>query len=73
MRTFQQSPAKHPGTPDVAGFFDPRTFSVQYVVSDPETKQCAIIDPVLDYDEKSGATATHHADELLDYVREQGF
>ena len=73
MRTFQQSPAKHPDTPNVAGFFDPRTFSVQYVVSDSETKQCAIIDPVLDYDEKSGATATHHADELLDYVREQGF
>lgn len=73
MRTFQQSPAKHAGTPNVAGFFDPRTFSVQYVVSDPETKQCAIIDPVLDYDEKSGATATHHADELLAFIREQGF
>ena len=39
MRTLQQSPAKHAGTPNVAGFFDPRTFSVQYVVSDPETKQ----------------------------------
>ncbi|WP_372998349.1 MBL fold metallo-hydrolase [Marinobacter sp.] len=73
MRTFQQSPAKHLDTPDVAGFFDPRTFSVQYVVSDPETKQCAIIDPVLDYDEKPGATATNHADELLDYVRDRGF
>jgi len=73
MRTLQQSPAKHAGTPNVAGFFDPRTFSVQYVVSDPETKQCAIIDPVLDYDEKSGATATHHADELLAFIREQGF
>ena len=73
MKTFSLSPAKHAGTPDVAGFFDPRTFSVQYVVSDPETKQCAIIDPVLDYDEKSGATATHHADELLTYVTENGF
>ncbi|MEO9588592.1 MULTISPECIES: MBL fold metallo-hydrolase [Marinobacter] len=73
MKTFSLSPAKHAGTPDVAGFFDPHTFSVQYVVSDPETKQCAIIDPVLDYDEKSGATATHHADELLTYVTENGF
>lgn len=73
MKTFSLSPAKHASTPDVAGFFDPRTFSVQYVVSDPETKQCAIIDPVLDYDEKSGATATHHADELLTYVTEKGF
>lgn len=73
MKTFSVSPAKHAGTPEVAGFFDPRTFSVQYVVSDPDTKQCAIIDPVLDYDEKSGATATHHADELLTYVTEKGF
>jgi len=73
MKTSQISPANRAETPDVAGFFDPRTFSVQYVVSDPETKKCAIIDPVLDYDEKSGATATHQADELLAYVREQGF
>lgn len=60
--------AESPGTPEVAGFYDPRTFSVQYVVSDPATKRCAIIDPVLDFDEKSGATATSHADELLEYV-----
>ncbi len=43
--------------PAVKGFFDKRTFSIQYVVSDPATKKCAIIDPVLDFDEKSGATA----------------
>ena len=73
MNRFQLSTAQQPGNPDVAGFFDPRTFSVQYVVSDPATKQCAVIDPVLDYDEKSGATAKHHPDELLAYVKEQGF
>ncbi|MBT1156941.1 MBL fold metallo-hydrolase [Aminobacter anthyllidis] len=56
--------------PDVAAFFDPRTWSVQYVVSDPRTRKCAIIDPVLDFDEKSGATATVNADKLLDHVRE---
>lgn len=60
------------GRPVVAGFFEPRTFSVQYVVSDPDTHQCVIIDPVLDFDEKSGATATHSADALLDYVRRAG-
>ena len=69
MRTFRHSPGK----PDIAGFFDQRTFSVQYVVSDPVTKRCVVIDPVLDFDEKSGATATHHADELLAYVVKQGF
>lgn len=69
MRTFRHSPGK----PDIAGFFDPRTGSVQYVVSDPVTQCCAIIDPVLDFDEKSGTTATQHADELLAYVAKQGF
>ncbi len=57
--------------PDVKGFYDARTFSIQYVVSDPATGKCAIIDPVLDYDEKSGATATRNADAILDYIREK--
>ena len=56
--------------PDVVGFFDPRTFSIQYIASDPATRRCALIDPVFDYDEKSGATATKSADALLGYVRE---
>ena len=59
--------------PSVKAFFDKRTFSIQYVVADPATKACAVIDPVLDFDEKSGATATHNADAILSYVREQGF
>lgn len=54
--------------PHVKAFFDPRTSSVQYVVSDPKTRRCAIIDPVLDFDEKSGATGTMNADALLAYV-----
>ncbi len=57
----------------VKGFFDERTFSVQYVVTDTETRKCAIVDPVLDFDEKSGATATRNADAILAYVNEQGF
>jgi glyoxylase-like metal-dependent hydrolase (beta-lactamase superfamily II) len=59
--------------PAVAAFFDKRTYSVQYVVADPETKHCAIIDPVLDFEPKSGATATHSADALLCYVRSEGY
>lgn len=58
--------------PLVKGFYDARTFSIQYVVSDPETKKCAFIDPVLDFDEKSGSTVTRSADAILDYVEEQG-
>jgi len=58
--------------PDVAAFYDERTGSVQYVVSDPATRRCAIIDPVLDYDEKSGSTATTNADAILKYIAEHG-
>ena len=58
--------------PNVKGFYDPRTFSIQYVVSDPATKTCAIIDPVLDFDERSGSTATTSADALLAHVRDNG-
>jgi glyoxylase-like metal-dependent hydrolase (beta-lactamase superfamily II) len=58
--------------PQVKGFFDKRTWSVQYVVSDPETGKCAIVDPVLDFDEKAGATATINADAILEYVRNEG-
>ncbi|XUO83159.1 MBL fold metallo-hydrolase [Halomonas sp. KM007] len=72
MKTFALSQSTGAGSPHVAGFFDPRTFSVQYIVSDPATGQCAIIDPVLDFDEKSGATATFCADALLKYVEDQG-
>jgi glyoxylase-like metal-dependent hydrolase (beta-lactamase superfamily II) len=56
--------------PQVNAFFERRTCSIQYVVSDPSTRHCALIDPVLDYDEKSGSVATASADALLDYVRE---
>ncbi len=59
--------------PVVKGFFDQRTSSVQYVVADPETGRCAIIDPVLDFDEKSGATATWSADALLDHVQREDY
>ena len=61
------------GRPVVKGFYEKRTGSVQYVVTDPETKKCAIIDPVLDFDPKSGATATVEADGLLSYIEGEGY
>jgi glyoxylase-like metal-dependent hydrolase (beta-lactamase superfamily II) len=54
--------------PQVEALFEHRTCSVQYVVSDPATGACALVDPVLDYDEKSGSLATTSADALLAYV-----
>lgn len=58
--------------PIVKGFHERRTGSIQYVVACPTTRRCAIVDPVLDYDEKSGATATRSADAILDHVRANG-
>ena len=58
--------------PDVTGFYDARTGSIQYVVADPATGKCAIIDPVLDFDEKSGSTATRNADAIIDHVAAKG-
>lgn len=58
--------------PQVKGIFDPRTWSVQYIVSDPETRKCAIIDPVLDFDERSGSTGTMNADAILAYIEKNG-
>lgn len=58
--------------PEVKAFFDPRTWSVQYVVSDPETRDCVIIDPVLDFNEKSGAIRTENADAILSHIEEHG-
>ena len=62
-----------PRTPEVTAFFDPRTWSVQYVVADPEAKACAIIDPVYDFDEKSGQTATANADRILQFIADKGY
>jgi glyoxylase-like metal-dependent hydrolase (beta-lactamase superfamily II) len=59
--------------PEVTAFFDQRTWSVQYVVADPQAKACAIIDPVYDFDEKSGQTASRNADNILAFVRDKAY
>ncbi|MDH5773163.1 MAG: MBL fold metallo-hydrolase [Rhodospirillaceae bacterium] len=59
-------------TPTVKAFFDPATYTVTYLVSDSATKSTAIIDPVLDYDPKSGRTTTKSADEVISYIQAQG-
>jgi glyoxylase-like metal-dependent hydrolase (beta-lactamase superfamily II) len=59
------------GRPIVTAFFEPRSSSMQYVASCPVTKLCAVIDPVLDYDEKAGTVATRSADAILDHIRNE--
>jgi glyoxylase-like metal-dependent hydrolase (beta-lactamase superfamily II) len=53
-------------------FFDKDTATFTYVVSDPKTSKCAIIDSVLDYDMHAGKTTTVSADKVIAYVKEQG-
>ena len=59
--------------PIIHAFFDEPTNTVSYLVADPETKQAAVIDPVLDYDHKSGKASVKSADAILAKAREQGF
>ncbi len=54
------------------GFFDPQTGTVSYIVWDHATHCAAAIDPVLDYDAKSGHTSTASADRLIAYLRQHG-
>jgi glyoxylase-like metal-dependent hydrolase (beta-lactamase superfamily II) len=56
------------GNPVVTGFFHEPTFSIVYLIEDPATKAAAIVDPVLDYDEKSGRVSHESADALLDEI-----
>lgn len=58
--------------PEVRAFFHQPSFTWSYVVSDPETKQCAIIDSVLDFDLSSGTLSYESANSIADYVRDAG-
>ena len=55
-------------TTPVQAFFDPATWTVSYVVWDRATRRAAVIDPVLDYDFKSGHTGTRSLDAVLAYL-----
>jgi glyoxylase-like metal-dependent hydrolase (beta-lactamase superfamily II) len=58
-------------TPIVHGIFDANTWTVTYVVYEKPGSACAIIDPVLDYDPKSGRTSHSSADKVIAFVKEQ--
>lgn len=58
--------------PDITAFFDEATNTVSYLVVDPDTRDAAIIDPVLDYDAASGEVDTASADRMLAAVKARG-
>ena len=55
--------------PDVNAFFDLDTNTISYVVNDPATNTCAVIDAVLDFNMASGAIDTASADKIIAFVR----
>lgn len=70
-------PAKAPEVqlsvkPEVTAFFDPDTNTISYVVKDPGSKSCAVIDSVMDIDYAAGRIAYHNADKIIDFIQSNG-
>ncbi len=59
--------------PEVQGFFDQATNTISYLVRDPASKACAVIDSVMDFDYASGRISYEHADALIAAIRQRGW
>ena len=59
-------------TPDVQAFFDDATNTISYIVKDPTSDACAIIDSVMDIDYAAGRITFDHADELIHQIETRG-
>ncbi|MBF9024342.1 MULTISPECIES: MBL fold metallo-hydrolase [unclassified Roseobacter] len=58
--------------PEVESFFDPATNTISYVVKDPNSNSCAIVDSVMDIDYAAGKISYENADAIISYVKEKG-
>ncbi len=58
--------------PEVTAFFDPATNTISYVVKDPGSNACAIVDSVMDIDYAAGRITYDHADEIIEFVQRNG-
>lgn len=58
--------------PDIQGFFDEATNTISYIVKDPSSSACAVIDSVMDIDYAAGRITYDHADLLIDAIQKQG-
>ena len=59
-------------TPEVKAFSDPDTNTISYVVKDPASKSCAVVDSVMDIDYAAGRITYGHADRMIAYIQENG-
>lgn len=58
--------------PEVKGFFDPDTNTISYVVKDPASKSCAVVDSVMDIDYAAGRITYGHADKMIAWIKDNG-
>ncbi|MEM9027007.1 MAG: MBL fold metallo-hydrolase [Pseudomonadota bacterium] len=58
--------------PDVTGFLDEESNTISYIVKDPASNACAIIDSVMDIDYAAGRITFAHADELIAQIKARG-
>ncbi|MFZ1468221.1 MAG: MBL fold metallo-hydrolase [Paracoccaceae bacterium] len=58
--------------PQVAAFFDPATNTISYVVKDPASTACAVVDSVMDIDYAAGRITHESADRIIAHIRDQG-
>jgi len=68
----EQSLAGTSRSPAVKTFFDEATFTATHLVYDPETRAAAVVDSVMDFDQAAGRTSFESADDIIDYVGDQG-
>ncbi|MBE9540419.1 MAG: MBL fold metallo-hydrolase, partial [Proteobacteria bacterium] len=57
--------------PEVTPFFDEPTNTLSYVVKDPASKACAVVDCVMDLDYPSGSISFAGADQIIAYIRDK--
>lgn len=55
--------------PEVEAFFDPDTNTISYIIKDPDSHSCAVIDSVMDIDYAAGRITYKHADDLIENIR----
>ncbi|SUA99123.1 Probable polyketide biosynthesis zinc-dependent hydrolase pksB [Pannonibacter phragmitetus] len=68
----QSYPVDMTVNPEVTAFFDPLTNTISYVVKDPASEACAIIDSVMDIDYAAGRISYVSADQIIRFVEENG-
>jgi glyoxylase-like metal-dependent hydrolase (beta-lactamase superfamily II) len=59
-------------TPEVEAFFDDVTNTISYIVKDPSSDACAVVDSVMDFDHASGRISFEHADAMIARIKERG-